>query len=379
MAETESAPDLIRTVLYDRHREAGARFVPFAGHDMPIQYDPKRGGGIIEEHRWTRTSAGLFDVSHMGIIDVTGPDVGRALEHLLPTALVDLPVGRQRYTFLLNDTGGIIDDLMVTRLESGYRLVVNAANRAADLAWLRARMDAAANVFTPRDDLCLVALQGPSAGAVLAERDARAADAWFMDAGMVTLAGADCAFTRSGYTGEDGFELALPADRAVAIVDALLADPRVRWAGLGARDTLRLEAGLCLHGQDIGPEVTPIEAGLAWAIPKRRRQAEDFIGSHPVLSHLNDGPPRRLVGLKPEGRAPVRAGAELADGDGAPAGIVTSGSFSPSLDAPIALALVSACLAAPGTALTAGVRGRAVPCTVVTTPFLPHRYRRRTT
>ncbi|MCA8932884.1 MAG: glycine cleavage system aminomethyltransferase GcvT [Rhodospirillaceae bacterium] len=377
MAETES--DLKQTVLADRHAAAGARFVPFAGYRMPIQYDPKRGGGIVEEHRWTRTQASLFDVSHMGIVDIVGADAGQALERLLPAALADQPLGSQRYSFLLNQTGGIIDDLMVTRLEDNlWRLVINAANRAADLAWLTRNLDPGVAV-QPRDDLSLVALQGPAAGAVLAGIDPAVDALYFMQAGTATLAGTACALTRSGYTGEDGFELALPVDRAGAIADLLLADERVRWAGLGARDTLRLEAGLCLHGHDIGPEVTPVEAALTWAIPKRRRAGQEFIGAQPVYRQIQDGAAIRLVGLRPEGRAPVREETDLFDAAGADAGTVTSGSFSPMLEAPIALALVKADLAKPDMVLTARVRGRDIPCRVAPLPFVPHRYRRRTT
>ncbi|MBK3425932.1 glycine cleavage system aminomethyltransferase GcvT, partial [Methylobacterium ajmalii] len=305
---------LRETPLHALHGEAGARMVPFAGYSMPLHYPL----GLLKEHLHTRRAAGLFDVSHMGQIAVRARsgdpgDAARALETVLPIDVLDLGVGRQRYGVLTLPGGGILDDLMLAHLGDHYLLVVNAANKAADLAHL---LDAIGTACTVEPvERALLALQGPGADAALARHLPAVAGMRFMDARTIAFGGEEGVVVRSGYTGEDGFEVALPAASAVALARALLAEPEVKPVGLGARDSLRLEAGLCLHGSDIGPETSPVEAGLAWAIPKVRRLGGDRAGGFPgaerILAELEEGPARLRVGLKPEGRTPVRAGAAL--------------------------------------------------------------------
>ena len=372
---------LRETPLHALHGEAGARMVPFAGYSMPLHYPL----GLLKEHLHTRRAAGLFDVSHLGQIAVRARsgdpgDAARALETVLPIDVLDLGVGRQRYGVLTLPGGGILDDLMLAHLGDHYLLVVNAANKAADLAHL---LDAIGTACTVEPvERALLALQGPGADAALARHLPAVAGMRFMDARTIAFGGEEGVVVRSGYTGEDGFEVALPAASAVALARALLAEPEVKPVGLGARDSLRLEAGLCLHGSDIGPETSPVEAGLAWAIPKVRRLGGDRAGGFPgaerILAELEEGPARLRVGLKPEGRTPVRAGAALyAAADAAEAaGRVTSGGFGPSLEAPIAMGVLPRALAVPGAQVFAEVRGQRLPCAVVPLPFRPAGFKR---
>ncbi len=364
---------LRHTPLHALHRELGARLVPFAGFEMPLQYR----GGILAEHRHCRASAALFDVSHMGQIMLSGAGAAAALEALVPSDVRELAPGRCRYTVFTNEQGGILDDLIVACEEAGrLRLVVNASCRESDLHHLRASLPREVEVRLLEDE-ALIALQGPKAAAVLARLVPEAVRLRFMETGRFQLPDVACRISRTGYTGEDGFEIAVPAARAEALFRRLLAEPEVAPAGLGARDTLRLEAGLCLYGQDIDASTTPVEAGLGFVVGKRRRQEGGFPGAAIILRQLREGAARRLVGLKVEGRQPVRAGASLADAEGRTVGRVTSGGFGPTCGAPIALGYVEARLAAPGSALTAVVRDRRMPLRVVSLPFVPHRYRRQ--
>jgi aminomethyltransferase len=361
---------LRRTPLHPLHVEAGARLVDFAGWELPVHFD-----GVIAEHTWCRSSAALFDVSHMGVIELHGPDRAGALEALVPSSIDGLGEGRQRYTVLTNDGGGVLDDLMVTDRGDHLTLVVNAARRDVDLAHLRAGLAGDVEA-TPRPDLALLALQGPAAAAVLARHDPAVAGLEFLQAAPATVAGVGVVVSRSGYTGEDGFELVVSGERAVDVARALLGDDAVRPAGLGARDTLRLEAGLCLYGQDLDQTTTPVEAGLGWIVHKRRREGGGFRGARVILAQLAAGPPRRRVGLRPHGRRPVRQGTPLLTSDGDRAGAVTSGGFGPTVGHPVAMGYVPAALADPGTRLVADLRGTEVPVTVVPLPFVPHRYHR---
>ncbi|GJD49319.1 Aminomethyltransferase [Methylobacterium crusticola] len=383
--DTAAVPSLRETPLHGLHRDAGARMVPFAGYAMPLQYPL----GLLKEHLHTRQAAGLFDVSHMGQIAVRPrsgamADAARALETVLPVDVLGLAPGRQRYGLLTSQAGGILDDLMLAHLGDHYLLVVNAANKASDLAHL---LDAVGqDCEVEALDRALIALQGPGAEAALARLVPEAGAMRFMDARRVTVGDGEAAreavVVRSGYTGEDGFEIALPADAAVAFTRALLADAGVRPAGLGARDSLRLEAGLCLHGSDIDPGTTPAEAGLAWAIPKVRRRGGaregGFPGAARILQEIAEGPARLRVGLRPEGRTPVRAGAALFPDEAAaePVGAVTSGGFGPSLEAPVAMGYLPAALAVPGTRLFAEVRGQRLPVAVAGLPFRPAGFKR---
>jgi len=357
--------------------------VPFAGYAMPLQYD-----GIIAEHRWTREQAGLFDVSHMGQLLVCNEGADQtaaehALEALLPADLATLELGGQRYSLLLNDHGGILDDLMVTRWPSGFFVVVNGATRAADLAHIAARLPAGVMV-TKHADHGLLALQGPRAVEALASLGLEPAapgivpvDAlWFMAAGRYSWHGADLHVSRSGYSGEDGFEIAVPVDALAVFADALAAHPAVKPIGLGARDSLRLEAGLPLYGHDLTPDIEPVEAGLGFAIARRRRREGGFPGAARILAALRDGPVRRRVGLAIAGRLAAREGAAVLAGNTV-IGVVSSGGFSPSLGHPIAMALIDAAHATPGTVLTIDLRGRAIAAQVVPLPFIPHRYHRK--
>lgn len=365
------APDLKTTPLTSLHQALGARMVPFAGYTMPVQYPT----GILAEHAHTRTAASLFDVAHMGIAQIVGPDRATALERLVPAAIASLRPGRLRYTMLTNAEGGIEDDLMVTAGADRLTLVLNAGRKDHDLDLLRSVLGAAVTLAV-RDDLALLALQGPQAEAVLDRLVPGVASLDFMTGGAFAWDGEALAVSRSGYTGEDGFEIAVPADAAMRLAERLLAEPEVAPAGLGARDSLRLEAGLCLYGQDLTTAISPVEADLGWTIQKRRRERGGFPGADRILREMRDGPGRRRVGLRPDGRMPVRAGADLVTGDGDPAGTVTSGGFGGTVGAPIAMGLVAAACTAPGTVLHARVRGRTIACTVTPLPFVPHRYRR---
>ena len=371
-APAPSAP-LLQTPLHALHLELGARMVPFAGYAMPVQYP----AGIIAEHRQCREAAALFDVSHMGQVRLVGDDAAAALETLVPQDIAGLGLLKQRYAFFTNDAGGLLDDLMVTRREGDLFLVVNAGCKDADIAHLQAQIGARCQVI-PEPERALLALQGPKAVDALARLDAGVAALTFMTGGHFRLAGADCFVTRSGYTGEDGYEISVPAAQAVELARALLAQPEVAPAGLGARDTLRLEAGLCLYGHDIDTATTPVEAGLVWAIQKLRRPGGERAGGHPgaevIGAQLTGGAARRRVGLVGLERLPVREGAPLLDAEGRRVGQVTSGTVGPSVGQPIAMGYVETALAAVGTALFAEVRGRRVPMQVAAMPFAPHRY-----
>jgi aminomethyltransferase len=365
------AAPLKRTPLYALHMALGARMVPFAGYEMPVQYP----SGILQEHLHTRAQAGLFDVSHMGQVLLAGADAARALEALVPGDLLALAPWHMRYTLLLNEEGGILDDLMVTRPEDGLFLVLNAARKDADLAHLQGRI-AGAIAVGPLADNALLALQGPAAATVLSRFAPAVARLAFMTGMATTLDGRECLITRSGYTGEDGFEISLSASDAAAVAEMLLAQPEVRPIGLGARDSLRLEAGLCLYGHDIDETTTPIEAGLAWTIGRRRRVEGGFSGAAIVLRQLAEGAPRRRIGIRPDGRAPAREDTPVISPAGETIGRVTSGGFGPSVGGPIAMGYVDRLHAAEGTALALLVRGLARPAQTVRLPFFPHRYHR---
>ncbi|HEY7385002.1 MAG TPA: glycine cleavage system aminomethyltransferase GcvT [Beijerinckiaceae bacterium] len=378
MAEPASNAPLLQTPLHDAHVALGARMVPFAGYAMPVQY----ASGIIAEHNWTRGSAGLFDVSHMGQAILVGPDhktTAQALETLVPADIEGLNPGQQRYTQLLNEDGGILDDLMVTRpadaTEDGkLLLVVNAATKEADYRHMAAFLPAAV-MLVRVDDRALLALQGPQAAEVLARLAPQAAAMTFMSARRMTLAGTEAHVSRSGYTGEDGFEISVPGDRAAALWEILLGDPAVRPVGLGARDSLRLEAGLCLYGHDIDTATSPVEAGLTWSIQKRRREQGGFPGDQRIRRELTEGPSRRRVGILPDGRAPAREGAVIMR-NGREVGIVTSGGFGPTVGGPVAMGYVAREAAEPGTPLELLVRGKPLPARIAALPFVPHRYKR---
>lgn len=379
----DSGETLLKTPLHARHVAAGARMVPFAGYDMPVQYRD----GVLAEHLWTRASAGLFDVSHMGQCWLVGPDfetTARALETLVPADILSLAPGQQRYSQFLNADGGILDDLMIVRpadpaLEGRIFLVVNAGVKERDYAHLDAKLPAPVRLAR-EDGRALLALQGPKAEAVLSafapEVAAEVAAMTFMTGRFVELLGMRAHVTRSGYTGEDGYEISVPAEGAGALWDALVANEAVRPIGLGARDSLRLEAGYCLYGHDIDETTSPVEAGLTWSIQKRRRTEGGFPGFGRIARELADGPARRRVGVRPEGRAPAREGAVITTPDGEEIGIVTSGGFGPTIEGPLAMGYVARAHSAIGTPLHLVVRGKPLPARVVATPFAPHRYKR---
>jgi aminomethyltransferase len=368
------ADDLLRLGLNDLHVELGARMVPFAGYSMPVQYP----AGVMKEHLHTRAAAGLFDVSHMGqvLLRPKGDMAALALgfEALMPVDVLGLAPGRQRYGLFTNPAGGVLDDLMFANRGDHLYVVVNAACKAADIAHMRAHLGAVAEVI-PVTDRALLALQGPLAEAVLARRVPQVTAMRFMD---VIVAG-ELWISRSGYTGEDGFEISLPETGAGDFARWLLAQPEVLPIGLGARDSLRLEAGLCLYGHDLDETTSPVEAGLAWAIQKVRRaggaRAGGFPGADRILRDLAEGPARLRAGLRPEGRAPMRDGTALFRGD-TQVGVIASGGFGPSVEAPIAMAYLPTALAAPGTDLTGEVRGRRLPVVTASLPFIPNRFKR---
>ena len=351
------------------HRTQGARMVPFAGYQMPIQYE-----GIVAEHSWTRENAGLFDVSHMGQLLLSGSGLDKAVEAILPIDLGTLKVGQQRYSLLLDENGGVLDDLMVSRLEDALYLVVNGATKWDDIAHLREHLPDAITL-QHLDEHALLALQGPKAAAALVRHVPGVAALTFMKFGSFTLAGHPVQIARAGYTGEDGFEISLPAAAAEDVASLLCAEPEVKPIGLGARDSLRLEAGLPLYGHDMTPETSPIEAGLIFGINKRRRTEGGFPGAERIAREIAEGTARKWVGLRLEGRLPAREGAEVFAGS-EKVGTVTSGGFSPTLGAPIAMAYVAREHAAPGTALEVEVRGKRLAATTAPTPFVPHRYYR---
>jgi aminomethyltransferase len=373
---------LKRTPLHALHISRGGKMVPFAGYEMPVQY----ASGVLREHLHTRSSAGLFDVSHMGqiaLLPKSGKvqDAALALERLVPQDIAKVAPGRQRYAQFTSGDGGILDDLMVANFGSHLFLVVNAACKAEDEAHLRANLSDVCDIES-LGERALIALQGPKAESALAKLCADAAGMRFMDAGPRRVLGFDCFVSRSGYTGEDGFEVSVPADHAETLVQALLENSDVLPIGLGARDSLRLEAGLCLYGHDIDTTTTPVEGALEWSIQKSRRnggaRAGGFPGADKILKQLENGAPRRRVGLKAEGRAPVREGASLfADTAASEAiGKVTSGGFGPSLNAPVAMGYLPTSLAAIGTTVFAEVRGQRLPLQVAATPFVPNAYKR---
>ena len=368
---------LKQTPLHDLHLELGARMVPFAGYEMPVQYPL----GVLKEHLHCRDQAGLFDVSHMGQLLLHGADAAAALESLVPVDIRDLPLGMQRYALFTDEQGGILDDLMVARLEEDtLLLVVNAACKEQDLAHLAQHIGSRCEIESQFDSRALLALQGPRAAEVLARLAAPAAQLTFMQVARLQLLGSDCCISRSGYTGEDGFEISVPVDAAEPLARALLAAPEVRPIGLGARDSLRLEAGLCLYGHDMNRNTTPIEASLQWAISKVRRadgaRAGGFPGAERIFAQQQGGVGRRRVGLLPQERVPVREGAGIVDAQGQPIGQVTSGGFGPSLGAPVAMGYVDSGHAALGSEVWAIVRGKQVPMKVAGMPFVPQRYYR---
>lgn len=380
MADAAAGDTPLKTPLHGEHVALGARMVPFAGYDMPVQYPT----GILSEHLWTREHAGLFDVSHMGQAALTGPDhesTARALEALVPADVLGLKPGQQRYTQLLSDDGGILDDLMVARPSEPSRdgqlfLVVNASTKEADYAHMETRLGGAVRLFPAGEGRALIALQGPEAERVLARHAPGAADLAFMTGAPMRIGAVDARVSRSGYTGEDGFEISIVASDAVALWRLLLSDPAVKPIGLGARDSLRLEAGLCLYGHDIDTTTSPVEAGLNWSIQRRRREEGGFPGVERIRREIQEGPARVRVGLRLEGRAPAREGAVIATPDGREAGTVTSGGFGPTVNGPVAMGYVQREASAPGTELHLMVRGKALSAKVVRMPFVPHRYRR---
>ncbi|MGL9616567.1 glycine cleavage system aminomethyltransferase GcvT [Bradyrhizobium sp. U531] len=382
MLVRDDKDSLKHTPLHGLHVSLGGKMVPFAGYDMPVQYP----AGVLKEHLHTRSAAGLFDVSHMGQIALRPKsgkveDAARALERLVPQDIVAIAPGRQRYAQFTNPDGGILDDLMVANFGDHLFLVVNAACKDADEAHLRANLSGDC-IIDSLADRALVALQGPKAEAALAKLCAGAPSMKFMDAGPHKVAGIDCFVSRSGYTGEDGFEISVPAADAERLAKLLLDNPDVQPIGLGARDSLRLEAGLCLYGHDIDTATTPVEAALEWSVQKSRRtggaRAGGFPGAEKILAHFDNGASRRRVGLRAEGRAPVREGALLFadDAGGEPIGQVTSGGFGPSLSAPMAMGYVPTASSALGTKLFAEVRGQRLPLTVAAMPFVKNTYKR---
>ncbi|HYN58809.1 MAG TPA: glycine cleavage system aminomethyltransferase GcvT [Rubrivivax sp.] len=365
----------LKTPLHALHVEHGARMVPFAGYDLPVNYP----GGIIAEHKQCRESAALFDVSHMGQVRLVGDDAAKALETLVPVDVLGLAVGQQRYAFFTDASGGILDDLMITRRENDLLLVVNAGCRSADIQHLVTHIGHRCQVV-PMPERALLALQGPKAVAALIRLHPAVAQLTFMTGGPFKLAGADCYVTRSGYTGEDGFEISVPEESAVTLARALINLPEVKAAGLGARDTLRLEAGLCLYGHDIDTRTSPIHAGLTWAIQKVRRPGGERAGHYPgasaIESQLAHGVTHKRVGLVGLERVPVREGTKLVDAKGHKLGTVTSGTIAPTVNKPIAMAYLSAEHALPQHEVYAEVRGSRLPMRVTPMPFVPHRYHR---
>lgn len=364
---------LLRTPLYELHLELGAKMVPFAGYDMPVNYP----GGIIAEHRHCREQAALFDVSHMGQLRLVGSDAAAALETLVPVDVIDLAVGKQRYALFTNAAGGILDDLMIARRPDDLFVVVNAGCKDADTRHLMTHISHRCQVI-PLPDRALLALQGQHAVHALQRLAPGVEKLTFMTCGSFTIAGADCFVTRSGYTGEDGFEISVPADAAVKLAKELLAQPEVKPAGLGARDTLRLEAGLCLYGHDINETTTPVEAGLTWAIQKVRRpggaRAGHYPGADKIGAQLASGAQIRRVGLLGLERIPVREGAVIVDAQGHKLGHVTSGTLAPTVNQPIAMAYLAANHAIVNHEVYAQVRGKNQPMRVTTMPFVPPGY-----
>ncbi|MBV8447678.1 MAG: glycine cleavage system aminomethyltransferase GcvT [Hyphomicrobiales bacterium] len=366
---------LQQTPLHAAHVAANGKLVAFAGYEMPVQYPT----GVLAEHLHTRSSAGAFDVSHMGQAFIDGhPDPADVLEQLVPGDIKGLAPGHSRYTMLLNELGGVVDDLIVSRLPrvpGRLFVVVNASRKANDFALMRSRFGGRA-ALTELNDRVLIALQGPKAATVLSRMIPDAVQLSFMQCALYRIGRFDAIVTRSGYTGEDGFEISMPQAAGVPFWQRLLGEAEVKPIGLGARDSLRLEAGLCLYGHDVDETTSPIEAGLSWTIGKRRRASGDFPGAERILEELVQGPARKRVGLRPDGRAPAREGTIIVDETGKTIGSVTSGGFAPSLDAPIAMGYVEAAYAEIGTKLGLVIRGKVNPARVVAMPFIPHQYKR---
>ena len=374
MSEDHAQPEDQLLPLDAWHRARGARMVSFAGYQMPIQYE-----GIIAEHMWTRESAGLFDVSHMGQLFLSGEDLDDALEALLPADVKGLKLGRMRYSLLLDEAGGILDDLMLSRWNQGIYMVVNGAVKQEDIGWLREHLPDAITI-NHLEDHALLALQGPKVADALVRHvtGEYGLDALtFMTGGRYEIAGVEAWISRSGYTGEDGFEISIPAEAAEAVATLLAGEPEVRPIGLGARDSLRLEAGLPLYGHDLDPETTPVAADLGFAISKRRREEGGFKGADRILAELADGAILKRVGLFVDGRQPIREGAAVLDDEGNAVGRVTSGGHSPSLGRPIAMAYVPVASAVASTRIRVEQRGKLHLCEVVAMPFVPHHYHRK--
>ncbi|MFK3969976.1 glycine cleavage system aminomethyltransferase GcvT [Pseudomonas sp. NPDC087358] len=367
--------ELLKTPLNALHRELGAKMVEFAGYDMPVQYP----AGVMKEHLHTREQAGLFDVSHMGQILLSGANAAKALETLVPVDIIDLPVGMQRYAMFTNESGGILDDLMVANLGNDQlMLVVNAACKNEDLAHLQKHIGDQCGIKPLFDERALLALQGPQAVTALARLAPDVAKMTFMQYTSCNIDGIDCYVSRSGYTGEDGYEISVPADQAESLARRLLAEPQVAPIGLGARDSLRLEAGLCLYGHDMNTQTTPIQASLLWAISKVRRadgaRAGGFPGAEHIFAQHQSGAARKRVGLLPQERTPVREGAEIVDADGTVIGMICSGGFGPTLGGPLAMGYLDAAFTALETPVWAIVRGKKVPMLVSKMPFVAPRY-----
>ncbi|ELO1778709.1 glycine cleavage system aminomethyltransferase GcvT [Vibrio fluvialis] len=376
MTQEHATQELLITPLHALHLEVGAKMVPFAGYDMPVQY----ALGVKKEHLHTREAAGLFDVSHMGQLRLHGEGAAAALETLVPVDVVDLAEGKQRYAFFTNEQGGILDDLMVANLGDHLFVVVNAACKEQDINHLQAHLPSGVELEII-DDRALLALQGPKAAEVLARLQPAVADMLFMDIQQVQIDGIDCIVSRSGYTGEDGYEISVPADKAETLARTLTAFDEVEWIGLGARDSLRLECGLCLYGHDLDETTTPVEASLLWAIQPVRRtggaREGGFPGADIILSQIaTKDVSRKRVGLVGQTKAPVREGTELFDAEGANIGIVTSGTAGPTAGIPVSMAYVRADLSAIGTEVFAEVRGKMLPMLVEKMPFVPQRYYR---
>ena len=366
-----SEETLQRTPLYEAHKALGAKLVPFAGYEMPVQYPT----GILAEHKWTRESAGLFDVSHMGQCSIFGSsfeETAAALERLVPADVMGLASNQQRYTQFLNEDGGTLDDLMITRQPEGdIDLIVNAGRKDDDFAHIKKHLSAECEL-QHWDDLALLSLQGPKAEAVLQEL----AELKFMHSTQTKIGDIGVQVSRSGYTGEDGFEISVHNEHVEELWNFLLHDERVKPIGLGARDSLRLEAGLCLYGHELNDTISPIEAGLQWSIAKRRRTEGGFIGAHRVQRELLGGVSRKRVGIKPEGRAPDREGTEIHDESGRKIGVVTSGGFGPTVNGPVAMGYVETAYAALDTKVHLLVRGTPMPAIIVKLPFVPNNFKR---
>lgn len=364
-----SDTDLKLTPLDALHRELGAKMAAFAGYDMPVSYPL----GVLKEHEHTREAASIFDVSHMGQVIIRGDDVVGAIEQLVPGDIAGLQNHGTRYTLLTNDQGGIRDDLMVSKLDDALYLVVNAACKETDIAYIRDQIGGQVEI-EELTDRALIALQGPKAAEVLTRFAPAVQHMLFMSLAKIHINDIECIITRSGYTGEDGYEISIPADRAEDLVQLLLGESEVTMAGLGARDSLRLEAGLCLYGNDIDETTTPIEATLTWVIGKSRRENGGFPGDKVILDQIINKAPRKRVGIQPDGRAPARAGTEITDMDGNVIGTVTSGGFGPTVGGPVAMGYVETAFFKPETPVQLMVRGKALPAKVVKLPFTPHRY-----